>query len=279
MKNFDLEEIKRVWTPAVGDKIAERDVWDRNSVTYRDRPMPTPENDMSMKCLADHQMLTEDSVVLDVGCGGGLYSVPIARQCKHLVGTDVSPEMLKTAAYNTERYGVHNTEFHLIDWHSFELPEDWNRRFDLVFANLTPAVQSYHTLDLMNRASKKWCFLSKPVEWKNSLVYEVVDKLGLTRQYRTFDEDMLFAFNVLRLEGYTPHTCYKRMTWHSSGSLEKTILDISDRIEMKVCLNEAQKKRIPEIVAEYANQGLVESTTDVVYAGYCWRVDHGRFAE
>ena len=48
---------------------------------------------------------------------------------------------------------------------------------------------------------------------------------------------------------------------------------------MKVCLNEAQKKRIPEIVAEYANQGVVESTTDVVYAGYCWRVDHGRFAE
>lgn len=279
MKNFNLEEIKKVWVPAVGDKTVERDVWDRNSVTYRDRPMPTPENDMSMKCLADYQMLTKDSLVLDVGCGGGLYSVPIARQCKYLIGTDVSPEMLKTAAYNTERYGVKNAEFHLIDWHSFTLPEEWNQKFDLVFANLTPAVQSYHTLELMNQASKKWCFLSKPVEWKNSLVYEVVEKLGLTRKYRTFDEDMLFAFNVLRLEGYTPYTCYKRMTWHTLGSLEKAILETTGRIEMKLCLEEEQKRRIPEIIAEYAKQDVVETTTDVVYAGYCWRVDDERFAE
>lgn len=270
---FDLETIKKIWVPAVGDKVAERQVWDRSAATYRDRPMPTPSNDMSMKCLKDYGMLDAASVVLDVGCGGGLYSVPIAMQCRKLIGTDVSPEMLKTAAYNTERYGVTNAEFHLIDWHSFELPKEWEKGFDLVFANLTPAVQSYHTLDLMNQASRRWCYLSKPVEWKNSLVYYVVEQLGLTQKYRTFDEDMLLAFQVLRLEGYMPYTCYKRMTWNGKETLEEAILSTTERIEMKVCLSKEQRDRIPEIVSEFAKDGMVETKTDVVYAGYCWRVD------
>ena len=181
--------------------------------------------------------------------------------------------MLEIARRNAVRYNVPNTEFHLADWHSFDLPEDWKKAFDLVFANLTPAIQSWHTLDLMNQASRRWCFLSKPVEWKNSLIYEAVVDLGIWDEYRTFDEDMLYAFSILRLEGYTPYTIYQKTQWHSVQKTENAVRDIIERIEMKVCLSEVQHQQVGRFVESRSVNGEIETTTDVLYAGYYWRVD------
>ena len=270
---FDLTYLREQWKPAVGDKEAERRVWDRNAETYRERPLPKPETDLSMRCVYENDMVCESSYVLDIGCGGGIYSVPLARMAAHLVGTDVSPCMLEIARNNAARYGVTNAEFHLIDWHSFELPDAWKKHFDLVFANLTPAIQSYHTLDLMNRASGRWCFLSKPVEWKNSLIYEAVEHIGLWDEYRTFDEDMLYAYSILRLEGYTPYTAYQKTKWHSVSSVENAIRDVTERINMKNRLTEEQQRQIHDFVELHAVDGQVETTTDVLYAAYYWRVD------
>lgn len=270
---YDIDFIRKNWIPSVGNKDAERSVWDDNAPNYRDRPLPTAGTDLSMRCVAEQEMLSPEAEVLDVGCGGGVYSIPLARQSKHLIGTDVAPQMLETARFNAERYGTPNTEFLLIDWHSFELPQNWSKRFDLVFANMTPAIQSYHTLDLMNRASRKWCYLSKPVEWKNSVIYDLVEELGLWAEYRTFDEDMLFAFNALRLEGYLPYTAYCRTQWHSTLPLEQAIRDYTARIDMKTCLNEKQRSFIRDYLISIAVNGMVSKDTDVLIAAMYWRTD------
>jgi len=48
---------------------------------------------------------------LDYGCGVGRLAVPLAQQCEHVYGIDISTATLKAASENAEREGVSN-----VDW-------------------------------------------------------------------------------------------------------------------------------------------------------------------
>ena len=41
--------------------------------------------------------LNKDINVLDVGCGGGAYSIALASKVKNVVGVDFSPKMIELA--------------------------------------------------------------------------------------------------------------------------------------------------------------------------------------
>lgn len=54
--------------------------------------------------------LDAESVVLDLGCGTGLLTLPIARRCGHVVGVDASSAMLERLGSRAAREGVENLE-------------------------------------------------------------------------------------------------------------------------------------------------------------------------
>jgi 23S rRNA (uracil-5-)-methyltransferase RumA len=54
-----------------------------------------------------------DKVVLDLFCGAGNLSLPLARQAKKVIGLENSPLAVEDAHYNAERNGLANCEFHL----------------------------------------------------------------------------------------------------------------------------------------------------------------------
>lgn len=53
--------------------------------------------------------------VLDFGCGVGRLVLPFARTAKHVVGVDISPEMLAEAKKNADQRGIDNASFVLGD--------------------------------------------------------------------------------------------------------------------------------------------------------------------
>lgn len=56
----------------------------------------------------------EDSV-LDLFCGLGNFSLPLARRAKHVVGVEGDVAMVKRAAENALANGIDNAEFHVAD--------------------------------------------------------------------------------------------------------------------------------------------------------------------
>lgn len=251
----------------------ELTVWDLSVPNYRERAIPDERNNPYLRLVTEHEMWNEESTILDVGCGAGIYSVAFAKKCKKVVGMDVSGEMIAAAKENALRYGTPNTEFYQTDWHGFELSgTDWKGQFDLVFANMTPAVQSYHTLELMNEASRGWCFLSKPTEWKHSTTYELIKELGIWEKYRTFDMDMLCAFDVLRLQGRRPQLEYTTDIWESTHSLPEAYDFFIRRIEMKQLLTAEQKKIVCEYLDRKAVDGKIVDRTEVTIPMMYWRV-------
>jgi SAM-dependent methyltransferase len=62
--------------------------------------------------------LTSSSSMLDVGCGAGAWTMLFAQRCRHVVGIDVSPNMLAAARINLG--GLENVE--LIEGDALEVP-------------------------------------------------------------------------------------------------------------------------------------------------------------
>ena len=257
----------------MGSKEVELLEWNLAAVNYKNRELPTPQNNRYLRVAAENGMYDSASRVLDVGCGAGIYSVAFGKTCREVIGTDVSDEMIAGARENAYRYGAYNVTFHQIDWYGFELETmGWEGQFDLVFANMTPAVQSYHTLDLMNRASRKWCFLSKQVDRKNCLTYDLIKHAGLWESYRTFDVDMLCAFDALLLEGKHPCLAYDSDIWESEHLLPEACEYYIRRLEMRQRLSEAQKEAVREYLEGIAVDGKITDRTEVTIAMMYWRV-------
>lgn len=58
--------------------------------------------------------LTEDSRVLEIGCGTGSTAIELAAGTRHIVGTDVSPAMVGVAQGKAETAKIDNVEFRVL---------------------------------------------------------------------------------------------------------------------------------------------------------------------
>lgn len=128
MKNYELEYYNSIKN------------WDFSMIKYEEENLT---NWDMYKILAEYA--NKDSIILDLGTGGGervLNEFPKARK---IVGTDFSEEMIKTANANLIKSGKSNIEFKVMNNLSMTVPENY---FDIVVARHTciSAKQIYKTL-------------------------------------------------------------------------------------------------------------------------------------
>ncbi|VVB88417.1 putative cobalt-precorrin-6B C(15)-methyltransferase (decarboxylating) [uncultured archaeon] len=56
--------------------------------------------------------ITQDQILLDIGCGTGEFTITAAGRCRKVIAADVSLPMLEFARRKAEKRGVKNIEFH-----------------------------------------------------------------------------------------------------------------------------------------------------------------------
>ncbi|MBR1797889.1 MAG: methyltransferase domain-containing protein [Clostridiales bacterium] len=77
---------------------------------------------------------TPESVILDLGTGGGETLLKHFPDCKKILGTDFSPEMIKTAQENLRKSWRQNINFKVMDNLHMDVPDNC---FDIVVARHT----------------------------------------------------------------------------------------------------------------------------------------------
>jgi len=159
--------------------------------------------------LSHKSLLTENSSVLDIGCGPGRFAVEFAKKSADVTGLDISDKMLDYAVKNAEAANLTNILFRNLNWDEVNLEDyGWRKRFDLVTAINSPGIHDLITLEKMIEASKGYCFLSNFVDRTDSVQDIIRTDILKLKEVIFYNNTVYSILNILWLIGYYPSIAY-----------------------------------------------------------------------
>lgn len=267
---LDIDFLKAILFPGRRAPAADETLWDGQACEFADFELPTVENSFTMRVLARYGLPRRSDRVLDVGCGAGRYAVALAKEGAYVHGTDISPNMLKNFDKSVQKYGVENVSFSLEDFHAHGA-DARHGRFDLVLANMTPAVQSSDDIDKLNAYSTRDVLLVKPTRGTDSVTDGALRELGLCNKPGSKDW-IPAAFAYLWALGYSPELHYDRQQWRAERSLGKALSHYVNRVKTMWELDDAQEGTIRDYIHSIAENGMVREVIDTTVVAVYWQV-------
>lgn len=269
---MDISAVKELWKPKADNRKASVDWWNGMAEKFSARELPTAKESIGMRIIERENMIGKGSKVLDVGCGGGRYSFALEALGAEVTATDFSPEMIKNAKEDGESSGS-NVCFSLDDWHTVSLKErNWEKKFDLVLANMTPAVVSADTFMKLIEASRGWVVMVKPTRRTGSILDDLNRLVNAGSDRKTLDEALAYAFDLAWLTGGYPKLEYEEQVWKNDLPLEAAIPEYTLRISATHELSDSDRKKIREYLENAAVDGIVHETTNTSIAAMYWHV-------
>ncbi|MBV7276019.1 class I SAM-dependent methyltransferase [Clostridium sp. PL3] len=210
--------------------------------------------------------------VLDIGCGTGFYAMQFAKISDHVIATDISQSMLACAENNSKEKNIGNITFVKKTWSEFSLEElQHKEKFDLVFASMSPAIDSYEDLKKMIECGKNLYFLSGFVQKKDYLKDELSKIIFGSNESSYHGNKIYNAFNILWNIGYYPKISYKDSSWERSKSVDEFYLEYLSYFEKTKILTKDDKANIKGYLKSKVVDGLVIEKTTAKSAWLFWK--------
>jgi len=95
----------------------------------------------------------KDDVILDLFCGLGNFSLPLAKRCKHLIGVEGNNTIVKQAEHNAKLNHIDNVTFYTANLNDISKKAPWvNQSFDKILidpprSGAYDLIQSFPTLN------------------------------------------------------------------------------------------------------------------------------------
>lgn len=268
---MNSEEIKNKWNIKHKRQNANIDLWNFKSEYFNKKVIPSFENDNILKILEGKNMIKKEDIVLDLGCGTGKYTIAISPKCKHIVGIDLSSKMIEFGIQNMNKYNIKNSELFCCDWFDVNIDDmKFENKFDLVFANMTPAIQSADTFEKMNKCSRRYCIMSKPTRKRDKVLDEVYKLVDINEKLSTYELDMMYAFNLLLLEGYNPEIIYKEETWSRVSEINAFYEDCINWLNISREVSNEEKIKVRKYLEEISIDGYIKEESNMTIMTLIW---------
>lgn len=266
---MELNEIKSNWVNKNYDSKANLAAWDSMAERYkREVALPDWESDPFLLQLSKEVDFSEKMSVLDIGCGTGGYAAALAKKAGHITGTDISFQMLIRAKSLIESLNIENVEFICTDFCEFEL----DKKFDLVFAHLTPAVSSAETFEKMLSLASNYCYLVKPVHRTDPVSEAVKKAAGLNGKPSNFDKELYYAFSMLWQKGLLPSLSYYKTQWKMEKTIDEAVAWYINRIKNQIKMDSASEKKAISYLESISVDGKVYETISTTVATMGWQM-------
>lgn len=257
----------------VKEKIDNINMWNLKSKNFAMRDIPNFEDNALLKLIAKENMISNESVVLDVGCGAGQYSIALAKKCKKVIGIDISPVMIRIAKEKANVLGIDNIEFICLDFEELDTKDpNFHKKFDLSFANMSPAVSKQIDFQKMIDTSKGWCIVSKHKKNEESISSQINEIITEhTISYFSI-ESILCGFNFVLKNNYLPKLEYNFEKWN----IEKPFDEI-----FSLCIANSKasghyslelEEKIKTYLSSVSVNGLIKENIDVSIMYMYWEV-------
>ena len=212
----------------------------------------------------------DGAAILDIGCGSGMYSLPLAKRASLVVGLDFSQGMLDRFERERRRHGITNASSIRGVWKEMDpAATGMENSFDIVWASMTPAVRDADDLHRMSRCARKWCVY---IGWgkvrRNPLLERVFTAHGLS-----FGPPPGAAAiqGLLKKQGIEADVDPVRTHWDWRGSEEEAVEQAAGFIEIQSS-REPDRTVIREIVGHYSVHGEVVHRTEVEMGVVVWQI-------
>ena len=165
--------------------------WDGRARKFNERALRNRER--TEKQLANLE-LKPDYTVLDVGCGTGRLSIPIAKQVASVTAVDQSTGMLACLQENMENEGVTNITSINKRWEDVELGVDLEQHDVVLSCNSLGVPDIQEAITKMDAASKRYVYLiSSAGRWMDGDMEAILGRRGRSRGMM----DYIFYCNLL----------------------------------------------------------------------------------
>lgn len=188
------------------------------------------------------------STVLDIGCGPGTLTIPLAKKVKSVTALDVSSEMLNFVRRNAAGEGLFNIVYVNKSWEDFILDQDGNKH-DVVIAS-----RSLGGLDLKEKLLKMGSIAKRAVylTWMTKVSdFEKEAYEAINRDFRQ-EPGYIYLYNMLYEQGI-----FANVDFIETESQEH-FSDFDDAMEYYQWIMKDITKEEKEKLREYLSKTLVE---------------------
>ncbi|MDO8804599.1 MAG: class I SAM-dependent methyltransferase [Elusimicrobiota bacterium] len=203
--------------------------------------------------------------ILDIGCGTGIYALPLAGKAGKILGIDTSPAMLKVFRAQARARKIKNARCRAAAWGKVPSAEVLDR-FDIALASMTMAIRGKADLLKMEAAARERCIY---IGWagvrKNSFLEAVYEHHGL--KYRA-PEGAGRVLKVLRALGRSPRVKYITDSWAKSATPAVTLRELT--VTIRVNGARPDRRWLAACLGQKARGGKVRQVTRVRKALITW---------
>ncbi|MEG6501810.1 MULTISPECIES: class I SAM-dependent DNA methyltransferase [unclassified Desulfovibrio] len=265
-----------LWVNYQPERAGAADFWDKRAPSFNDhvrRDASREHRRHLVGHIARKAQLAPSGAVLDIGCGPGSHALEMAPLAGSVEGFDLSSKMVELAKENAARDGCANAHFQVLDWGKADLDSlGWRKKFQLVLASRTPAVNDRAALEKMIAASCGYCCMISQVDTRHSVRDRLKALVDWDAHKERISRSFYCAFNLLWLMGHYPEVEYMDRAWESDSSLEEAELMYLRFFESMGPLTGQQKESLTRALAEISRDGRVHESVQSKVAIMFWAV-------
>ncbi len=182
------------------------DFWNRRADNFTNNVMSEKgKNRINtvIQWLTAQGVVLEGAKVLDIGAGPGPYSLAFAEKAEQVVALEPAENMVAFLNEKIRENGITNIQVIQDTWEEVDLDaQGWKGEFDLVFASMTPGINSWETIHKALRCAKKYCFISQFAGRRQSNIMEELWRDVYGEEIPTWPAHVIFILNLLYSRGY-----------------------------------------------------------------------------
>ncbi len=216
--------------------------WDKNAAKRFHR---LSKNRSSSEKQVEELNLKRTDVVLDIGCGTGRFTIPIAKRVKTVYGIDVSKEMLKFAKRESEKEGLKNISLINANFETFDINKIEKVDVSISYNSLG-VYDIKKVLTKINNLTKRDVFIftfAEKGEWLDKRLAEIV----YGEHIKDIPPSAEIIYNLLKEMGIEPDFEVRHNVWKSEyNSMEDAVKKITEFYK----LGDGLKKKVENFVKE-----------------------------
>jgi SAM-dependent methyltransferase len=203
--------------------------------------------------------------VLDIGCGPGTYTIPLARYSRRVVGLDSAQGMIDELTGRASAKLTTNVEGVTGRWEDMSGAD-----FDLVLSALSPAVSDAESLMKMGSVTRRDCCyiapaLGEEMKTRNELWEIVVGEFRPSHAY-----DVKYPLNILMENGQRPDLKFLSSSFDTAVDANTVISNFQTYFEIFTEMNDEKRAIIKDHILDRSHDGVFRKKGKKVLAVLTW---------